>query len=82
VIYLVMKKESEYVACNAREALNFHLSLLIYGLCCIPLIAFCGVGFFLALVMTVAAIILAIIASVKAADDKCYHYPLTLQLVN
>jgi uncharacterized Tic20 family protein len=27
VVYLAMRKESEYVATNAREALNFHISL-------------------------------------------------------
>ena len=29
VIYLAMRKESGYVAANAREALNFHISVLI-----------------------------------------------------
>jgi uncharacterized Tic20 family protein len=33
-----MRKESEYVATNAREALNFHVSVLIYAVCCIPLV--------------------------------------------
>ena len=31
VVYLAMRKESEYVAANAREALNFHISVLIYS---------------------------------------------------
>jgi len=35
VVYLAMRKESEYVATNAREALNFHISVLIYAVCCI-----------------------------------------------
>ena len=38
VVYLAMRKESEYVATNAREALNFHISVLIYAVCCIPLV--------------------------------------------
>ncbi|MEO6569390.1 MAG: DUF4870 domain-containing protein, partial [Opitutaceae bacterium] len=38
IVYLAMRRESEYVACNARSALNFHLSVLVYAICCIPLI--------------------------------------------
>jgi len=31
IIYLVKKGESEKIADHAREALNFHISLFIYG---------------------------------------------------
>jgi hypothetical protein len=80
VVYLAMRHESEYVAANAREALNFHLSLLIYSLCCIPLV-FIVIGIPLLLVLAVGSLVLAIIATVKAADGHCYRYPLTLRLV-
>ena len=80
VIYLAMRHESEYVACNAREALNFHISILIYVLCCIPLM-FVLVGIPLAIVIGLASVVLAIIAAVKASSGSCYHYPLTLRLV-
>jgi uncharacterized Tic20 family protein len=80
VVYLAMKNECEYVRANAREALNFHLSLLIYCLGCIPLI-FVLIGIPLLMVMAVGAFVLAIVAAVKASDGGCYHYPLTLPLV-
>jgi len=64
VVYLAMKGESDYVATNAREALNFHLSLLIYSLCCIPLI-FVVVGLPLLIVMWLASLIFAIVAAVR-----------------
>ena len=81
VVYLVMRKESQYVAENAREVLNFHISLLIYGICCIPLI-FILIGIPLLIGMGIASLILAIIAAVKASDGICYRYPLTLRLVS
>jgi hypothetical protein len=81
VVYLSMKNESPYVATNAREALNFHLSLLIYGICCIPLV-FIVVGIPLLILIGLASLILAIVAAVKASDGGCYHYPLTLRLVS
>src|SRR5256885_17195449 len=66
VVYLVMRKESQYVAENAREALNFHISLLIYAICCIPLV-FILIGIPILIGMGVASIVFAIIAAVKAS---------------
>ncbi len=80
VVYLAMRKESEYVAINAREALNFHISVFIYGLCCIPLV-FVLVGIPLLIGLVIASFVLAIIAAIKASDGECYRYPLTLRLV-
>lgn len=81
IIYLVMKDESEYVAANAKEALNFHISIFLYCLLCVPLILFV-VGIPLMIVIGIGSFILAIVAAVKAADGECYHYPLTLRLVH
>jgi uncharacterized protein len=80
VVYLAMRKESEYVAQNAKEALNFHISIYIYALCCIPL-AFIIIGIPLLIILGLASIILAIVATVKASDGGCYRYPLSLRLV-
>ena len=80
VVYLAMRKESDYVASNAREALNFHISVFIYVLCCIPLM-FVLIGVPLAILIGLGSLVLAIIAAVKASDGECYHYPLTLRLV-
>jgi len=80
VVYLAMRKESAFVASNAKEALNFHISIIIYGLCCIPL-TFILIGIPLLIALGVASLILAIIAAVKASNGDCYHYPMTLRLV-
>jgi len=80
VVYLAMRHESEYVATNAREALNFHISVLLYSLCCIPLV-FVLIGIPLLFVIAIGALVLAIIATIKASDGRCYRYPLTLRLV-
>jgi len=80
VVYLAMKEDSDYVAANAKEALNFHLSVLIYSLCCVPLM-FVFVGIPLFFIIWIGALICAIIAAVRASDGGCYHYPMTLRLV-
>ena len=81
VVYLAMRHESEYVAANAREALNFHISVLIYSLCCIPLV-FILIGIPLLIVLGLGSLVLAIIATIKASNGQCYRYPLTLRLVS
>ena len=81
VVYLAMKGDSDYVTRNAKEALNFHLSLLIYCLCCIPLI-FVAIGISLLVALGLLSIVLAIVAAVKASDGGCYRYPITLRIVS
>lgn len=80
VVYLVMKNDSAYVSENAREALNFHITVLLYLLCCLPL-AWVVVGVPLAILIGIASVVLGIIAAFKAADGLCYRYPMTLRIV-
>jgi len=81
VVYLAMRQESEYLAQNAREALNFHISIFIYAVCCIPLV-FILIGIPLLIGIGIGSLVLSIIATVKASDGECYRYPLTLRLVH
>jgi uncharacterized protein len=80
IVWLVKRNEDGPVGAHAAEVLNFHLSYLIYSLCCIPLI-FLGVGVALLIVIGIASIVLAIIGAVKASDGILYRYPLTIRMV-
>ncbi len=80
VVYLAMRNESAYVGDNAKEALNFHISVLIYVLCCIPL-ALVLIGIPLLIIIGLGCVILSIVAAVKASSGERYRYPLTLRLV-
>ncbi len=77
VVHLVKKDESTLVAYHAKEALNFHLSILIYSAICI---ATC-VGAPFVIGIGIAGMVLSIIAAVKSSDPTRYRYPLTLRLV-
>ena len=81
IVYLAMRGDSEFAANNAKEALNFHLTVFLYSLCCIPLI-FVLIGIPLLVVIGVATIVLSIVAAVKASEGGCYRYPLTIRLVS
>jgi hypothetical protein len=80
VVYLVMKKDSDFVAGHSREALNFHLSLLIYVIVIIPL-CLIGVGFILGGILVLVSLIFSIIAAIKASENLPYRYPLTIRFV-
>ena len=78
IVWLVKRRDADLVGPQAAEALNFHLSLLIYGLLLIPL-CFIGIGIALLIAMAIASFVLAIIAAVKTADGVVYRYPLTIR---
>ncbi len=79
-VYLVMKRDSAFVGAHSKEALNFHLSLLVYGLALIPL-CFIGVGFILVAALAIAYAILSIVAAIKTSENQAYRYPITIRFV-
>jgi hypothetical protein len=86
IIFLVKRGDSPFVAFHAKEALNFHLSLLLYAVCLVPLffIFMCLVVFVwipLAVAAGLFTLICAIIASVRASEGAYFLYPLTIRFV-
>lgn len=77
IVYLSMRGDSRYVADNAKEALNFHISATIYCIVCVITV----VGIPVAILLGLASLILGVIGAVKAADGEIYRYPLTLRLI-
>jgi uncharacterized Tic20 family protein len=75
------KDESQFVADQARESLNFQISLLIYALISGVLVVVL-IGLLLLPIIWVVGVILTIIASVKAANGEAYRYPLTIRLIS
>jgi uncharacterized Tic20 family protein len=78
VVYLVMRTDSPFVTHHAREALNFHLSLLVYAVVCIPL-CFLIVGIPLLIAIGIGGIVCSIVAAVKASEGIYYQYPLAIR---
>lgn len=79
-IWLIKRDEDPFVEFNAREALNFQLSMLIYGLVSAVLIIV-FIGFVLLLAVGIFSFVMAIIAGIKAASGELYRYPLTMRMV-
>ena len=76
IIWLVKKDTMPFVADQAKEALNFGITLTILSL---------GDGAILTnphfLQIGLGALVLCIIAAIKANEGVAYRYPLTLRLV-
>jgi uncharacterized protein len=87
VVWLLSKDRDPFAAGEAREALNFNLSLLLYTIVAIVvMIATLGLGLIIivpvALVAMPAWLVLTALAAVRAADGQPYRYPLTIRLIN
>lgn len=85
-VWLWQRDRDPFVVEQAREALNFNLSILIYVAGGIALsILTIGLGLLVvvpaAVVGAVAWLVLTVMAAIRAADGRPYRYPLTLQLV-
>src|SRR4249919_175848 len=81
VIWLKKKETMPFVDQQGKEALNFQITVSIAMLVAAILIIVV-IGFVLMLLIGVAAIVLTIMAAIKANEGVSYGYPFTLRLVN
>jgi len=85
VVWLIKREEHPFVDEQGKESLNFQISVTIYMTALSVLsvvLMLVVVGFFLILAVpgiAIAAMVLAIIAAVKASEGTAYRYPLTIR---
>ena len=77
VIYLIKKDESAFVAYHAKESLNFHITLFI--ICFILVITV--IGILLLWFVGIIALVLVIVATIRAGEGKLYRYPFSIRLI-
>jgi len=80
VVWLIKRDEHPFVALHSREALNFNLSVLIYGAVAF-LLSLVLIGIPILIAIVVAWLVLTIVAAVKAANGEEYRYPLTIRFI-
>lgn len=81
VIWLIKKEEMPFVDDQAKEALNFQISVSIYAIVASPTILIFGIGFLLLGAIGVFWLICVIIAAIKANDGEQYRYPLCIRFL-
>jgi hypothetical protein len=81
IVWLLKKDDNAFIGEQAREALNFQITVLI-GYMLAWVLAFLLVGFLLLPIIYIANLVLCIVAAVKVSKGEDYRYPLTLRLIN
>lgn len=81
VIYLAKKDESEFIADQARESLNFQITVFLLYLVSLPFVLVC-IGYFMLIAVAIYQLVFVIVAAIQANDGRRYRYPLTLRLVS
>ncbi|HWK04567.1 MAG TPA: DUF4870 domain-containing protein [Puia sp.] len=80
VIYLLKKDESGFVEANAKESLNFQITMIIaYFIAGILVLML--IGFLLLAVLGILNLVLVIIATIKASENRIYRYPFNMRLI-
>lgn len=77
IIYLLKKDESAYVAKHAKESLNFQLTVLL----AIIVLTVTIIGILLLWAVGIGALVLVIIATIRANDNGFYRYPLCIRFI-
>lgn len=81
IIWQIKKDEMPFVADQAKEALNFQITVTIAVIVCFVLFIVL-IGMLLLPLVGIAALIMTIIGAVKANNGETYRYPFTLRLVS
>lgn len=80
VIWLIKKDESTLINEEGKEALNFQISMTIYGLAC-WLLSFIFIGIPLFYGLLIAWLILIVKATIKVSNGESYKYPVTIHFL-
>ena len=81
VLWLVRKDEAGFVAQEAREALNFQITVAI-AFAASMILKMVLIGFLLFPMVFLANFIFCILGALATAKGKPYRYPFTLRLIN
>ena len=86
IVWLVKRDTMPFVADQAKEALNFNITVLLVGVALLLLVILTlGIGLLIVgpvgVVIFVAWVVLTIIATVNANNGTYYRYPFALRLI-
>lgn len=86
IVWILKKDTSPYLNDQAKEALNFHISVLIYqaAYSALAFVTICihqGMAFVLVPVLYAFQFVLAIVAAIAANKGEYYRYPMCLRFV-
>jgi uncharacterized protein len=80
IVWLIKRDQSEFVADQGKEALNFNITVLIASVACAVLV-FVAIGILLSAALFIYWFIVTILAGIKASEGVRYRHRFTLRLV-
>ncbi|MDP3087949.1 MAG: DUF4870 domain-containing protein [Methylotenera sp.] len=81
IVWILKKDDSEYIAKQSKEALNFQITVLL-GQFIAGILALILIGFLFMFIIWVFNIVLCIIAAISTSKGETYRYPFSLRLIN
>ncbi len=85
IVYLLRRDDMPFAAQQAKEALNFQITVFLLGLVgwfLIVLIITLPLGVLLLAVLCLADIVFSIVGAIKAGEGVAYRYPFNLRLIS
>jgi uncharacterized Tic20 family protein len=80
IVWQLKRDLDPFVDDQGKEALNFHITVSLAALVCM-LLAVVVIGFLLLPLLGLAALVLTIIAGIKANEGQSYRYPLCWRVI-
>jgi uncharacterized Tic20 family protein len=82
-IVILVLSEDDVVRANAKESINFHINVILYGII-FGILVLVVIGIPLLALLGIATLIMPIIAIVQVAADpnRPYRYPLIFRLIS
>lgn len=81
IVWVLKKDDSEFIADQAREALNFQITVILAQFIA-WILAWILIGFFFMFIIWVFNIVFCIIAAISTSKGETYRYPFCLRLIN
>ncbi|MFO7700004.1 MAG: DUF4870 domain-containing protein [Acidimicrobiia bacterium] len=81
LVVWLMKKDDPFAADQAKEALNFNISMAIYFVASLFAIIVL-VGILLVPVVVISWFVLVIVGTIRASNGVTYRYPATIRFID
>ena len=81
LVWILKKEDSAYLADQAKEALNFQITILIASFVA-AILMWLLIGFILIPIVWLLNIVFCIVAAISTSKGETYRYPFCLRLIN
>lgn len=80
IVWFLKKETLPMVDNQAKEAINFQITLFLAFLVCLPLV-FVFIGIILLPLLIVYGIVMSVLAAKASQEGRLYRYPYTIRLI-